>query len=202
MQHHLARQRKETRKFESLPDFLSEYLTPEGLELLNHWTGKPPDYARQRNANTLFEVKEAYAMTNSTIPNHIRLVNGLSTITQALKVSAAQHGAKLYDNEEVKSIDKYQGKQFKLITTKYTVIANKLVLAIPVSPMKRLQGSVIERIKRDATFDSIGFGVAFKGFAVFKDAWWQRNSTGRRYLADEQEMLSNSDCLGRTFPFK
>lgn len=61
MQRHLARQRKKTRKFESLPDFLFGYLTPEGeLELLNHWTGKPPDYARQRNANTLFEVEKAY----------------------------------------------------------------------------------------------------------------------------------------------
>ncbi|KAL9969978.1 hypothetical protein ACROYT_G022275 [Oculina patagonica] len=194
-------QQKEASKFASFFDFMSEYLTPEGLQLFSHLTSLIPDYARQASAETLFEFAKANAMVNST-ENYFRPDNGLTEITRALKMSALKYGAKLYKDQEIIAIDEDQEKQFKLRTSKYLVTANKLVVAIPVDPMKKIKGSVAEKIINDSIFDSIGLQLAFKGFAVFGEAWWQLNSTGSRYLADEQEMLSNSDCLGFTFPYK
>ena len=201
MMGYLFSQQKEASKFASFYDFISEYLTPEGFQLFSHLNALMPDYARQASAESLFEFEIAYAKANST-GNYFRPDNGLTEITQALKISALKHGAKLYEDQEIIAIDEDQKKQFKLRTTQYLVTANKLVLAIPVHPMKKIKGSVAEMIKNDSTFDSIGFHVAFKGFAVFEEAWWQLNSTGSRYLADQQIMLSNSDCLGFTFPYK
>ncbi|KAL9968631.1 hypothetical protein ACROYT_G020746 [Oculina patagonica] len=54
-------------------------------------------------------------------------------------------------------------------------------------------------ILKNATYKDM---VAFKGFAVYENALWENNSTGSRQLGDEQEFLSNSDCLGFTFPYK
>lgn len=193
--------RKEASNFASLSDFITEYLTPEGLQLFGHLTGFRLYYGRQQSPESVFEIEEAFAMANAT-GNYFRLDNGLSVITRALEMSAMKHGANLYVDQEIRVINENKKKQFKLITTNYTVTANKLVLAVPVNPMKQIEGSLAERIQNDSTFDSIGFMVAFKGFAVFEEAWWQRNSTGNRYLADEQEMLSNSDCLGFSFPYR
>ena len=117
-------------------------------------------------------------------------------------MSATNLGAKLYKNEEIKVMEEIKGNKFKLITTSYTATANKLVVAVPPKPMKRIKGSVVKKIQNDSTFQTIEFVVGFKGFAVFQEAWWQYNSTGSRYLADEQPMLSSSDCLGYTFPYK
>ncbi|KAJ7385308.1 hypothetical protein OS493_016382 [Desmophyllum pertusum] len=58
--------------------------------------------------------------------------------------------------------------------------------------MKQIKSSVAERVQNDSNFDSIGFKAAFKGFAVFEEAC----------LADDQEILSSSDCLGFIFPYK
>ena len=127
---------------------------------------------------------------------------GLSSITQQLKFSVTKLGARLYQNEEIKFMEETVDSRFKLITKNYTVTANKLVVAVPPAPLKRIKGSVAEKIQNDSIFKTIEYAVAFKGFAVFENAWWQLNSTGSRYLADEQEILSTSDCLGHTFPYK
>ena len=201
MMGYLFSQQKEAYKFASFDDFISEYLTPEGYQLFSQLTAFIPDYTRQASAGALFEFEAAYAMANGT-GNYLRPDKGLSEITRAIKMSALKHGAKLYEDQEILVINEDQEKQFKLKTATYSVTANKLVLAIPVDPVKKIKGSVVEKIKNDSTFDSIEVQLAFKGVAVFEEAWWQLNSTGSRYLADEQEMLSNSDCLGFTFPYK
>jgi len=190
---------KEAAKFASLTDFMSEYITPEGLQLFSHLTGFIPHYARRYDAQTIrdFAIAEANFKFNYSRPD-----SGLSSITHALKLSATAKGAKLYKNEEIKVIAENQENQFELKTTNLTVTANKLVVAVPPNPLKRIKGSVAEKIQTDSIFKSVQFVMAFKGFAVFEKAWWQLNSTGSRYLAGEQEMLSTSDCLGFIFPYK
>ena len=196
---YLFSQRKEAAKFATLSDFMSECLTPEGFQLFNHLSGSLPSYERQRSARSLIDSIIARAPFKD---NFSRPESGLSTITKALKMSATNLGAKLYKNEEIKVMEEIKGNKFKLITTSYTATANKLVVAVPPKPMKRIKGSVVKKIQNDSTFQTIEFVVGFKGFAVFQEAWWQYNSTGSRYLADEQPMLSSSDCLGYTFPYK
>lgn len=191
---------KEAAKFASRTDFMSQYLTPEGSQFFSHVTGLLQDYDRQFNAEFLFDYGRATAEYNRG--NYSRPDSGWSVITRALKMSVTKHGAKLYKNQEIKVIEENQAGRFKLMTTNYTVTAKKLVVAVPPKPMKQIQGSVAEKIQNDSTFQSVGLMEAFKGFAVFEEAWWQLNSTGSRYLADEQEMLSTSYCLGSIFPYK
>ena len=196
---YLFSQRNEAAKFASLSDFLSEYLTPEGFQLFNHMVGSLPSYERQLSARSLID---AIIARSPFKDNFSRPESGLSAITKALKMSATNLGAKLYKNEEIKVIEKIKGNKFKLTTTNYTATANKVVVAVPPKPMKHIKGSVAEKIQNDPTFQTIEYVMGFKGFNVFQEAWWQYNSTGSRYLADEQQMLSSSDCLGFTFPYK
>ena len=199
MMGYLLSQRKEATKFPSLSTFVSEYLTPEGYQLFNHLTGFIPDYARQFSPRSIVDGATTAANFKH---NYSRPDKGLSSITQQLKFSVTKLGARLYQNEEIKVMEETVDSKFKLITKNYTVTANKLVVAVPPVPLKRIKGSVAEKIQNDSIFKTIEYAVAFKGFAVFENAWWQLNSTGSRYLADEQEMLSTSDCLGHTFPYK
>ena len=179
---------------------MSDFLTPEGFRLFNHLSGwLRPNYERQISARSLIDFSIAFAQFKG---NFSRPESGLSTITEALKMSATNLGANLYENEEIRVIEDIEGNKFKLITTNYTATANKLVVAVPPKPMKHITGSVAEKIQNDSTFQTIEFMVGFKGVAVFEEAWWQHNSTGSRYLADEQTMISASDCLGFIFPYK
>lgn len=196
---YLASNLGEATYFTNLGDFISEYLSPEGFHYYNHLKGFILDYGRQLDSEALVDIG---LTCENTKDNYSRPVKGLSEIIRALQTSAVKLGAKLYNNEGVRIIEESPEKQFKLVTARYIVTANKLVLAVPVSAMKHIKGSVAEKVRNDSIFDSVGIMVAFKGFAVFKEAWWQHSATGSRYLEDEQEMLSSSDCLGYTFPYK
>ena len=191
--------RKEEAKFASLTDFASEYLTPEGFQLYCHLTGRIRNYARKSDAGALGDVIKATAHFKN---NFSRPDSGLSVLTRELKTVAMKYGAKLYKKEEVRVIEKNQNKQFKIITANYSVTAKRLVVAVPPNRLKQIKGSVAKKIQEDSTFKTIGLFEGFKGFAVFEKAWWQLNSTGSRYLADEQQMLSTSDCLGFIFPYR
>ena len=199
MVEYLFSHRREANNFVSSYDFFSEYLTPEGFQLFAHIAGWLPDYNNQPQPRHFLArmVKRENFKKNFSRPD-----SGLSAITRALKTSATNLGARIYKKEEIKVIEENREEQFKLNTTKYRVKANKLVVAIPPQPMKQLIGSVAEKIQKDSIFQSVGLVLSFKGFAVFEEAWWQDNSTGSRYLADEQAMMSNGDCLGSIFPYK
>ena len=196
---YLFSHRREANNFVSSYDFFSEYLTPEGFQLFSHIAGWLPDYNNQPQPRSFLA---RMVNTANFKYNFWRPDSGLSEITRALKTSATNLGARIYKKEEIKVIEENREEQFKLNTTKYSVKANKLVVAIPPQPMKQLKGSVAEKIQKDSIFQSIGLTLSFKGFAVFEEAWWQDNSTESRYLADEQVMMSNSDCLGSIFPYK
>ena len=195
----LRSHRKEAAKFPSLSSYMSNYLTSEGYQLWTHLNGFRTDFAREPNAAFVID---AHEQAKKATFKFSRPTKGLSALTQALRNSALNLGAGLYKNEEVRSIEEIEGNQFELRTKHFTVRADKLVVAVPVEPLHRIQGSVAERIKHDPTFKSIGFQVAFKGFALYEKAWWQLNSTGIRYLADENQIQSNSDCLGFTLPYR
>ena len=198
MMGYLFGKREKANDFASFYDFITEYLTPEGFQLFAHVNGWLPDYYNPPDARSIVELILMYAR----FKNFARPDSGLSAITRALEQSATELGAKLYKNEKIKFMEEYHEDQFKLITTNYAVSAKKLVLAVPPQPMNEIKGSVAEKIKNDSIFQSVGMYEAFKGFAVFEEAWWQYNSTGSRYLADEQRMVSTSDCLGSIFPYK
>ena len=186
-------------KFPSKAAFFTHCWTPEGLEYFDSLTGFVQDYSRMSNAESFFETREALAYFDREFsrPN-----KGISALIQALKNSAIKHGLKIYKNEEVKVIDEVKKNSYILKTRKFQVTANKVVLAVPAHALEKIQGSLTEKIKNNHTFKSVGFAVAFKGFALYEKAWWESNSTGSRKLRDEQEFLSNSDCLGLTFPYR
>ena len=186
-------------KFPSLAAFFTHCWTPEGLEYFDSLTGFVRDYTHMPNAESFFEIRQtlAYMKLEFSRPN-----KGISALTHALKNSAIKHGVKIYKNEEVKVIDEVETNSYVLKTTNFQVTANKVVLAVPVQALEKIQGSLPDKIKSNHIFKSVGFEVAFKGFAVYDNAWWENNSTGSRQLRDEQEFLSNSDCLGFTFPYR
>lgn len=196
---YLRPKKKTVAKFPSLSTFLANHLTPEGLEYFHSLTGFLPHYSREPNAEYMYELREKNKNFERVF---IRPKKGISTLTKALTDSVVKLGGKMYNNEEVTVIDELGKNKYLLKTTKFEVTTRKVVLAVPIKPLQEIQGSLAEKIKNNPMFKSIGFQVAFKAFALYEEAWWEQNSTGSRRLEDEEECLSNSDCLGFTFPYR
>lgn len=196
---YLITKQSEAIKFPSLSAFYAHYWTPEGQEFFNSLTGFIQDFSRMPNAETFSERLQS---TGDFKRVFSRPEKRISALIDALKNSAIKHGAKTYKNEEVKVIDEVQRNKYALKTTNFQVTAKKLVLAVPAQAMEKITGSLADKIKENCIFNSVGFEVAFKGFALYEKAWWESRSAGSRRLRDEQEFLSNSDCLGCTFPYR
>lgn len=180
--------------FPSVDSYMSYYLTPEGAEFLSEGYGFKGDYTESINPAAYIEYLKL-----PISGNHQRPLKGMSEIIDALVSSVRLYGGTLYKNSEVSSIEKVKTK-FILATKKLTVSAKKLVVAThPVAFMK-IKGSVAEEIHREPAFQSITSMPAFKGAAVYKEAWWTNSTVTNLTLEPRQKFISNSNCLGVTLP--
>jgi len=177
---------------------MSYYLTPEAAEFLSELYGFKGDYTESINPAAYIEyLKLLFSLSNK----HQRPLKGMSAIVNALVVSVRNYGGKLYAESEVLAIEKDETK-FILKTMNLTVFANKIVIAThPVAYMK-VKGGVSEEIHRDPVFQSIKIMPAFKGAAVYREAWWEKseNATRNITLEPRQRFVSNSNCMGVTMP--
>jgi len=67
----------------------------------------------------------------------------------------------------------------------------------------KVKGGVSEEIHRYPVFQSIKIMPAFKGAAVYRDAWWEKSENATRNITREprQRFVSNSNCMGATMPY-
>ena len=181
--------------FATVDVYMSYYLTPEGAEFLSEGYGFKGDYTESINPAAYMEYLKL-----PISGKHQRPLKGMSEVIDALVFAVRLYGGTLYKNNEVSSIEKVNTK-FILTTTKLIVSANKIVVAThPVAFMK-VKGSVAEEILREPAFQSITSMPAFKGAAVYKEAWWSNSLITNLTLEPRQKFISNSNCLGVTLPY-
>ena len=186
--------------FTSVDSYMSYYLSPEASEFLSELLGYKGDYTETINPAPYIEFLKAlfsrFSFTNR------RPLKGMSAVIDALVPSVRSYGGKLYAGSEVLSIEKVDTK-FILRTTNLTIFAQKIVIATHPTAFMKVKGGVSEEIHRESVFQSIKIQPAFKGAAVYRNAWWEKtgNDTENLNLEPRQKFISNSNCLGTTMPY-
>ena len=186
--------------FSSVDSYMSYYLSPEASEFLSELYGYKGDYTETINPATHIEyLNHLFSWLSNT---NRRPLKGMSAVIDALVPSVRSYGGKLYAGSEVLSIEKVDAK-FVLRTTNMTIFAQKIVIATHPAAFMKVKGGVSEEIHRESVFQSIKIMPAFKGAAVYRNAWWEKtgNDTGNLNLEPRQKFISNSNCLGATMPY-
>jgi protoporphyrinogen oxidase len=93
-------------------------------------------------------------------------IGGMSAFIRGMEAQAHKAGARLYANEPVSAIDKRDGR-YVITTSKRTVEATKVVIAVPPTGFEKIGGDVADRIKARSEYQSI---VGVKVVTITQ--WW------------------------------
>ena len=183
-------------------DFLSDYLSPEGRELLEDAYGlnlknrlydvNPESYKKYLKDKLLDE-------ENSVADE--RPNKGLSVLIQGLKDKVNKLSGSIYFPETVTSVMKEGSSKFSLKTTKRTVRANKTVLTVGPAALKDMTGDVMHTITNHKILRSIVSVPAFFGAAVYEKPWW-KDSSAVKTMFEKDMFISSSNCVGITMPYE
>ena len=180
--------------FATAGTYLSHYLTPEGAELISEYYGVKSDYLHFISPESY---NEFLRRRQDEVPGgeYARPHGGMSAIITVLFKLVKDQGGLVYTGNKVLSINQ-KGDNFTLRTINQTVSANKVIIATPPASLAKIEGNVTDTVTQHPIFKSIVSVPAFKGAAVYKEAWW--NDT----LQYPQQFTSYSECLGITMPYK
>ncbi|XP_044172031.1 uncharacterized protein LOC114947015 [Acropora millepora] len=180
-------------------DFLSDYLSPEGRELLGDayclnyrlYDVNPESYKKYLREKRLDEEDRGLDK---------RPEKGLSKLIELLKEKVNNLKGYIYFPETVTSVMK-KGSKFFLQTTNRTVKANKTVLTVGPAALKDMTGDVMENITNHKILRSIVSVPAFFGAAVYENAWWE-DSIAVKKMSEKNMFISSGYCLGITMPYE
>ena len=190
-------------KFSTAGSFLSNYLSPEGAELMEEIYGFEGGYMQTINPKSYTTYIGERVEQEKVMDNDERPTRGMSEIIDQLVLKVRSFNGNIYLKETVTSISK-EGDKFVLLTTNFTVKANKTVLTVGPTALKKLTGDVIQSITSHNVFKSIVSVPAFSGAAVYPTAWWNDSVAAQKNNSLEplQMFVSSSNCLGITMPYK
>jgi phytoene dehydrogenase-like protein len=178
--------------YATVDTYFSNLITPEGAEYLSELYGYKGDYTDFISPKSYMEFTE---MTLKLSDKYIRPTGGMSTIIATLKKKVEAMGGKIFTSTGIKSLFK-EGTDFVLMTPKLRVNAKKLVVATPPAQFRTINGSTAKRIQDTAQFDSVQPIPAFKGAAVYANAWWENIRVAGSRVKPGQKFISHSNCLG------
>ena len=188
-------------RYSTAGDFLSDYLLPEGKELLEHAYGLN---LKDRLYNVNPESYKKYLkekLSDETASGLDRRPDkGLSQLIELLKDEVNKSKGSIYFPETVTSVRK-EGSKFFLQTTNRTVRANKTVLTVGPAALKDMTGDVIQNITNHKILKSIVSVPAFFGAAVYQNAWWENNIPVQT-MSPKDMFISSGNCLGVTMPYE
>lgn len=183
--------------------FLSMLLSPEGVKWMTDAYGLKGGYIEKINLKSYKEHLKTTLLLDERRDEDLRPKKGMSTLVENLISRVRNLNGTIYLQETVTSVSK-RGNSFVLLTSNFTVQANKTVLTAAPEALKKIKGDVMQNITNHDIFKSIVSVPAFRGAAVYPTAWWndpvalQKNNS----LQNLQMFISNSNCLGITMPYK
>ena len=192
-------------QFSTAGAFLSYELSPEGAKLMEETYGfnGHNDYMQTINPASYRKYLEKKYHVIAGSYDNIRPKKGMSEFITILAQEVRSRGGKIYLNETVTSVDK-TGDKFVLQTTNFTVKANKTVITLGPTALKKIKGDVIQNITDHEIFKSIVSVPAFHGAAVYENAWWNDSTAVQKNnsLQPLDMFISSSNCLGITMPYE
>ncbi|HET8708299.1 MAG TPA: FAD-dependent oxidoreductase, partial [Pseudomonadales bacterium] len=120
-------------------------------------------------------------------------VGGMSQFVKRMAAKAAANGARIYLSEPVSSISKAGGAApYTLITTKNTVHARRVVIAVPKEGLQYINGNIANAIKQQQQFKDLT-GIKVVTIAQrWPNAWWQQSGYAGR---DIHRAWSTETCV-------
>ncbi|KXJ06342.1 hypothetical protein AC249_AIPGENE5263 [Exaiptasia diaphana] len=134
-------------------------------------------------------------MTLKLSDKYFRPTGGMSTIISTLKKKVESMGGKIFTSTGIKGMIQ-EGGVYVSLTPNLRVRSKKLVVAVPPLHFRKVNGTIAKKIQRTAQFDSIQPIPAFKGAAVYSNAWWEKVYIGGSPVKPGQKFISQSNCLG------
>ena len=190
--------KEKTLEFPSYRDFVCHQLGSEGCEF--YWA----KHATKRiygEESTLFRYELEEASSNESY-DYYRPPGGLSAIVNAMERSAKRLGGKLYVREKVKAIQR-KGNIFVVETDNFTVLARKIVIAVPSTSFEEISGDLAADIRRNVFFEAILPLPAFKAVALYSYPWWENiTSLHNLTLKPLERFFSTASCLGNIRPYR
>ena len=182
--------------YATIETYLSNILSLEAEELISDIAGLKRHYDKQASPASYIEY---YSISKDMSTESNRPIKGMAELVKALANFTKSLGGKIYLNSGVNSIEKDTENNFVVKTVNRSFKARKVVIATPPKAFAKVGGEVAQRIRNSAEFHSIQPVPAFKGAAVYNSAWWKNSSFALRTY---EKYISNSDCLGMTFPYE
>ena len=194
---------KKANEFPTAGSFLSIYLSLEGTKLMEDAYGFKGGYMEAINPESYKRYLEETVYDDMMKYEDERPTSGMSEIIEQLTLKVRSLNGKIYLQETVTSINE-KGNKFVLLTTNFTVEANKTVLTASPMALKKITGDIMQNITNHAIFESIVSVPAFRGAAVYRTAWWNDSVAAQKgnSLEPLQMFVSSSNCLGITMPYR
>jgi monoamine oxidase len=154
------------------PDFrsyVSAVVGPAGLDYLHDMTRFRADFEYPIDARSYMDYldEEWDVCCVASYP-----VGGMSAFIRGMEARARATGVRIFKGEAIHSIHS-KGKNYELKSAAYTIAANQLVIAVPPTAFRHLQGDVAARIAKQKAFrDIIGVKVATIT-QWWPTAWWK-----------------------------
>lgn len=191
--------REKALEFPSYQDFMCQHLGSEGCEYMRSSFAIKVDYNMEES--TLFTYEHNQAKKYFAY-DFLRPFGGLSEITTALEKSARRFGVKMYLNEKVEALNR-KGTSFAVRTDNFSVLAKKLIIAVPSFPLEKITGDLAAEIKSNYLFKSILARPSFKAAAVYSYPWWENTTSSQNITLKPFEMfVSGSNCLAAMMPYR
>lgn len=119
-------------------------------------------------------------------------VGGMSEFPKRLAAKAADNGARIYLDEAVSNISRHGNAPYTLVTSKNTVHARRVVIAVPKEGLEHIGGNIANAIKQQQQFKDLT-GVKVVTIAQrWPNAWWQNAGYAGR---DIHRAWSTETCV-------
>lgn len=99
-------------------------------------------------------------------------VGGMTRFIVGMGDRATAAGARIFTNEAVSSIDR-EGARYRLVTANHTVLADKVVIAVPPNALDGFEGDVVEEIRAQPEYKAI---IAIPVITIaqwWPNRWWE-----------------------------
>lgn len=99
-------------------------------------------------------------------------VGGMSRFIVGMADRTTAAGARIFTGEAVMSIDR-AGARYRLVTSEHTVLATKVVIAVPPNALDWLEGDIVEEIRAQPEYKAI---IAIPVITIaqwWPNRWWE-----------------------------
>lgn len=117
-------------------------------------------------------------------------IGGMSAFIEGMLAKAQSNGARAFSSQPVTEINKWGSDKYILKTPDYTVMADKVVIAVPPVAFKKISGTIANRIKQTPQFQAIQPIRVITVEQWWDSPWWD-STTDRGWATPERGFMFN-----------